>query len=203
MKQARWVDEIVEANEEYRSRITRERLPVDRLPGSRAIVTCMDPRVNLAAVGVAPFEPDGSLGSAVRVIRTLGGVFEERSLIVGIHLAGIREVALLMHTGCAGSIAWAKIDILAENMRNNVGEERFQQFQRELGEPLTERLRERLQAFPDPGEALRGQVARLRDEAFVPSDVQVHGLLLDITTGRVEVVVDGSESSPQSEARTS
>ena len=69
----------------------------------------MDPRINLNACGIEPFAPDGAGLSEVRVIRTIGGMAEDRSLIVGIHLAGIREIAFVMHTDCGNCLAKAEV----------------------------------------------------------------------------------------------
>ena len=89
----RWLDEIVEANETFRGRVDIERLPTAGEPCPYAVVTCMGPRVNLAAVGVPPFEANRESQSQIKVIRTLGGMADKRSLVVGIHLAGFKEVS--------------------------------------------------------------------------------------------------------------
>ena len=78
-----WITEIVEANAAFRDRIEVAKLPVKRAPG-RAVITCMDPRVNLRAIGVQPFFEDGGNDSTTRIIRTLGAIADERSLLVGI-----------------------------------------------------------------------------------------------------------------------
>ena len=83
----RWLDRLRERNDAFQRGIDIARLPVARSPGRFALVTCMDPRINLNAFGIEPFAPDGAGLSEVRVIRTIGGMAEDRSLIVGIHLA--------------------------------------------------------------------------------------------------------------------
>ena len=85
----KWVDKILKDNENFRKRIDVQLLPTIREPCPFAIITCMDPRVNLDSVGVLPFSKNGEIGSQVRIIRTLGGISENRSLVVGIFLGGM------------------------------------------------------------------------------------------------------------------
>jgi carbonic anhydrase len=96
-QQTTWIDDILAANSAFRERIVPDQLPTTRTPGP-AVITCMDPRVNLEAIGIPGFAKDGSNSSPVRVIRTLGAMADNRSLIVGIFLAGFREIVVLMHT---------------------------------------------------------------------------------------------------------
>ena len=58
----------------------------------------------------------GSTTSTVRVIRTIGGMAEERSLLVGIFLADISEIVLLMHTDCGCCLAYNNIDVIISRM---------------------------------------------------------------------------------------
>ena len=187
-----WMDQIREGNATFRGRIDPNKLPVARTPGSVAVITCMDPRVNLEALGIPGFSGDGEGVSSVRVIRTIGGMAEERSLVVGLFLAGIREIAVVMHTDCGCCLAYSKIDTIVENMRKRLTADQFEQYRAEVGEPFTENLRARLKAFEDPREAVQREVASIRALAYVPPDLTVHGLLYELASGRVEVVVDGT-----------
>ena len=191
--QPRWLDEVAKANEQFRARIAPDRLPVQRQPGSVAVITCMDPRVNLEALGVAQFGPQGESQSPVRVIRTLGGMAESRSLLVGMFLAGIREFALLAHTDCGCMLAHAKIDTIIANMEKRLEPGQLARVKAEVGEPFRDHLIEWLKAFSDPREAVRKEAAAVRALPFMPRDVPVHGLVYDLETGRVEVAVNGYE----------
>jgi carbonic anhydrase len=191
MTQASWLDSILAANDRFRGRVNPEKLPVQRRPGSVAVVTCMDPRVNLEALGVATFGADGESTSAVRVIRTVGGMVEPRSIVLACFLVGLREIAILTHTDCGASLARAKIDTIIANMQSSLGEVRLAEFRAQVGEPFRERLIEWLKAFTDPREAARREVAALKALPFAPPDLVVHGLVYDVATGGVEVVVNG------------
>jgi carbonic anhydrase len=190
--ESRWLDNILTANEQFRVRAKPEVMPVQRRPGSLAVVTCMDPRVNLDAIGVPQYTIEGELPlPVVRVIRTVGGMVEPRSIVVGCFLAGIREFAVLTHTDCGGSLAYSKIDTIIANMQQSLGEARFQAFRAQVGEPFRERLIDWLKAFTDPREAAQREVAALKALPFAPPDLIAHGLVYDVATGGVEVVVNG------------
>ena len=46
----------------------------------------------------------------------------------------------------------------------------------------------------DPREAARAEVASIRSLPFVPQRLVVHGLLYDLASGNIEVVVNGYEA---------
>lgn len=189
-----WLDEILEDNKKFREEINTEALPQERQPYPYGVVTCMDPRVNLAAVGVPPFRLTGEIQSQARVIRTLGGIADKRSLVVGIHLAGLKEIAVLMHTDCGCSLAYSKIDTIIENMQANLTPERWREFKKTVGEPIREKLREWLRAFQDPREAVTKEVEAIKSYPFVPENLIVHGLVYDLSSGKIEIVVNGYDS---------
>ena len=187
----RWLDAIAASNAEFRERIEPAKLPTQRSPGTVAVITCMDPRVNLEAIGIPPFTPEGEGHSSIRIIRTIGARAEERSLLIGLFLAGIREIAVLMHTDCGCCAAYDKMDVLVERLHQNVEPSRLKEFMDQVGEPFAKRLREWLKAFSDPYEAVRQEVDTIRSMPFAPRQLVVHGLVYDLAAGRIDVVVNG------------
>ena len=190
----RWLDEIVNASTEFRSRIDVDKLPVARTPG-QAIITCMDPRVNLESIGILPFLDSGEGTSSVRIIRTLGAMADDRSLIVGIYLAGFREIVILMHTDCGCCLAHSKVDVIADNMKNRLSPSVLAEFQSGIGEPFEDNLRHYLKAFQNPYDAVKTEIEHIRSLAFIPDDLILHGLVYDLTSGKVDVVINGYEQA--------
>jgi carbonic anhydrase len=188
-----WLHQIVQSNAQFTARIDTHYHPLKRESCPYAIITCMDPRVNLEAVGIPPFTHEGMVGSQVRIIRTLGAMSDHRSLVVGIHLAGFKEIALMMHTDCGGHLAYTHIEKLIENMRTNLSDTQFYEFTRMIGEPFTEKLIDWLKAFEDPGEAVKQEILRLKSQPFLPHSLVIHGLIYDLSTGAIEVVINGYE----------
>ena len=52
---------------------------------------------------------------------------------------------------------------------------------------------------PDPYEEVRQRVETFKNHPMVPKDVIAHGLMQDIFTGKVEVVVNGYEQAGKGE----
>lgn len=190
----RWLDTLLTANTQFCSRVQPGKLPTQRTPGTVAVITCMDPRLNLEAIGLPPFKPDGGGSSSVRVIRTIGAMAEARSLVIGIFLAGIQEIAVLMHTDCGCCAAFGQVGKIAERMEQTLEPERLQSFKATVGEPFPERLRVWLKAFADPYKAVQCEVAAIKALPFVPASLVVHGLVYELASGRIEVVVNGYQS---------
>lgn len=189
-----WLNTMLKENEKFQAKVRTDLLPTERQPCPYAVVTCMDPRVNLNAAGILPFEPTGEIRSQVRVIRTLGAIAEQRSLVVGIHLAGFKEIAVVMHTDCGCSLAYSKIDTLMQNMEANLSPEKWEKFKTFVGEPARDKLIEWLHAFEDPRRAVRKEVQAIKAHPFAPESLIVHGLVYDLSSGALEVVVNGYES---------
>lgn len=192
MTQMTWLDQIIAANTDFRSRIDIDQLPVARAPGS-AVITCMDPRVNLESIGIMPFSNSGAGTSSIRIIRTLGAMGDYRSLIVGIYLAGIREVVLLMHTDCGCCLAYSKIDTIIENMQSRLSSDSFEAFNTEIGEPFSDHLRDYLKAFQNPYDAVQTEIMHIKSLPFIPDDLILHGLVYELESGKIAVVVNGYE----------
>lgn len=188
---SRWLDAIQFENTQFRGRIDPDKLPVQRTPSSVGVITCMDPRVNLEAIGIPSFSETGENGSSIRVIRTIGAMAEPRSLMIGIFLAGIRELVIVMHTDCGCCLAFSKIDVIVSNMQNSLAPPQFQEFKNTIGEPFRENLRVWLKAFENPREAVKHEIAAIRSYPFIPQQLIIHGLLYELASGNIEVVVNG------------
>lgn len=186
-----WLDTLLEANAAFQQRLHVDKLPIQRQPYPAAIITCMDPRVNLEAFGISPFTAEGAAQSQVRVIRTVGAMSDSRSLIIGIHMAGFQEIALIAHTDCGGSLAFDRIDAIISHMQSTLRAEQWRSMQAHVGEPFRANLMQMLKVFQDPREAVKAEISALRQQPFIPDDLIVHGLPYDLATGRLDVVVNG------------
>ena len=186
-----WMHSLAIANQHFRANASRSQRPVARLPGERAVITCMDPRVNLAAIGVPPFDADGAQDCGVRIIRSLGARHELRSLAVAIHLAGIREILVLMHTDCGCALAHHKCNVIADSLRSRLDAGQLGLLTAELGGLEERELRIWLRSFSDVEAAVVDEVETIRSLSLVPADVVVHGAVYELDSGEVRVVVDG------------
>jgi carbonic anhydrase len=184
------LDEILEANAEYMKTPEAGRFSTSLTPGTRALIACMDPRSRIEALGAD--RPD-SEGRVVRLTLNAGGKLDFRSLFPYLFLANLKEFAFMTHTDCGLTKMYKDPDMVVERMRERLGEEQFVQARAIIGEPFKERLVNWLGGFPDPYEEVRQRVETFKNHPMVPKDVIAHGLLQDIFTGKVEVVVNGYE----------
>lgn len=172
------LDVLLEGNQAY---VAGEWDPADRdlvTPPSLhlAVVACMDTRHNVEKVL-------GLKHGDAKVVRNAGNLLDDgtlRSLVVAVHLLGVRRIAILGHTKCgmtlvgrgefriAKSIAATTEVPLHEAMRPD--------FQRWLG------------GFADAEENVRRSVQLIRSHPLMPKGLEVLGLLYDNETGKVRPV---------------
>lgn len=151
----------------------------------------MDPRVNLEAIGILPFSSAGEAQSQVRIIRTLGAIADDRSLLAGIHLAGFKEIAIVMHTDCGCCLAWSKITNILNHLQENLSRTQLCDLEKFIGDLNENNLRHWINAFEDPNRALKDQVLQIKQKPFVPASLIVHGLIYNLETTQIEVVING------------
>src|SRR5258708_24869427 len=186
------IDEILAHNERF---VQQSRLSViGHAPRKRmAVVTCMDCRL------VQMFEQALGLGRGdVIELRTAGATISKperagaandliRSLAGGIYLLGFREVAVIGHTQCG--LAHADQTILTASMQA-LGVDPQALIEKEaLGD--VQGLVTWLGAFDDVHVNVKEVANLIRSSPFLPK-IPVHGLVIDITTGKFELVDKGS-----------
>ena len=161
------MEHLLHANELYAESFTIGRLPASpRL--QLAILTCMDSRI----------DPDRILGlqeGDAHVIRNAGGRASDdaiRSLVVSYRLLGTREFLVIHHTDCGMQT------FTNERMRDDL--------LLDLGADVSD-----VDFLPinDPDETIRADVEAIRASPMIRSDINVHGFVYDVATGRLREVV--------------
>ena len=160
-------DELMEHNKDYARRFDLGYLqtpPIKKL----VILTCMDSRMDLEQLlGL-------SVGDA-HMIRNAGGLATDdaiRSLILSTHLLGTRAIAVIQHTQCG------LMSITDEEFRWRLSTE--------TGRDASHL---RFHAFRDIDQNISEQVQRIRENPFLPKQVEVRGYAYDVTTGALREVV--------------
>src|SRR2546430_11629624 len=179
------IDEILAYNEQF---VKENRLPIiGHTPRKRmAVVTCMDCRL------VQMFELALGLerGDVIE-LRTAGATISDperegglsdliRSLAGGIYLLGVREVAVIGHTQCG--LARADPNVLIASMQA-LGVD--PQLLIEKADPKSW-----IGAFDDVHVNVKEVVDIIRKSPFLPK-IPVHGLVIDVETGKLEMVERG------------
>src|SRR6202165_3585943 len=182
------IDEILDYNERF---LQKTQLPIiGHAPRKNlAVVTCMDCRL------VEMFEQALGLERGdVLELRTAGATISKpesedaandliRSLAGGIYLLGVREVAVIGHPQCG--LAHANPTALTASMQA-LGKDPQQLIQDE-GLEGTQGLVNWLGAFDDVHVNVREVVNVIRNSPYLPK-IPVHGLVIDIETGKLEMV---------------
>ncbi|MCA1813060.1 MAG: carbonic anhydrase [Halobacteriales archaeon] len=172
------LDELLKGNEQY---VSHGWSPSDRgldaPPAKRlAVVACMDTRHNVERVL-------GLEHGDAKVIRNAGNVVDDgtlRSLIVAVHLLGVRSICVMGHTKCGmtqvGRGEYRIARSIAQRTGVSLHEVMRPDFQRWLG------------GFTDPEQHVRDSMDLVRKHPYMPPDLEVVGLLYDNDTGRVRPV---------------
>ena len=182
------IDEILAHNERF---VQQNTLPIiGHAPRRRiAVVTCMDCRL------VQMFEQALGLERGdVLELRTAGATISKperasggsdliRSLAGGIYLLGVREVAVIGHTQCG--LAHANPTALTASMQALGVDPQALIEKEELGN--LQGLMNWLGAFDDVHVNVKEVVKIIRNSPYLPK-IPVHGLVIDINTGALEVV---------------
>lgn len=131
-----------------------------------AIVTCMDVRLDIAAVlGLRPGE--------AHILRNAGGVITDdtvRSLALSQRRLGTRDVAIVQHTDCG------------------LQKVREEEFRAELEAAGGVAPRFAIEAFADVDESVRESVRRARHSPFLVNGGEVRGFVYDVAGGRLREV---------------
>jgi carbonic anhydrase len=175
------LDRILEHNRAFvGGREARPLPPVETLP--LAVVACYDPRLDT----LIPESLGLAHGDAF-LFRTAGASLKPdgttlRSLALAVYMFGVRDVIVLGHTGCRMA-AFDTSGFIDAFRRRGVAREAFG----------AEDLRSWAGAIPDPRRGAAMSVENIRAAPFLPGDLSVAGLVLDDTTGALEVVVKPGE----------
>lgn len=132
-----------------------------------AILTCMDTRLGLHALGLEPQD--------AHMIRNAGGIVTDdalRSLLISHYLLGTTEVMVINHTDCG--------------LMKASEEEMHQQIESAAGLPPNSPVR--FHAFQDVEKNVREQLQKLASHSWVRSDLTIRGFVFDVQSGKLREV---------------
>ncbi|HEX4208516.1 MAG TPA: carbonic anhydrase [Ktedonobacteraceae bacterium] len=189
------LEEILQHNERFLQQPTPAH--VGHAPSKHtAVVTCMDCRL------VRLFEDAlGLQRGDVLELRTAGATISQperahanndliRSLAGGVYLLGVREVLVIGHTNCG--LSRSDPDALIASMRQlNVDPYKLIE-QEQLGD--INGLVRWLGTFENVQSNVCEVVEVIRHSPYLPSGLPVHGLVIDIDSGRLSVVYRDNRS---------
>ncbi len=151
------------------------------------VVTCMDSRL----VELLPHAMNLRNGD-VKLLKTAGAVVSHpfgsimRSILVAVYDLGAREICIVGHHGC-GMTGLNGGKILEKARARGIPEETIRILDHAGIKP-----KEWLVGFDRVEEAVRQSVDVVKHHPLLPADVVVNGLVIDPTTGQLDLLIDGS-----------
>lgn len=182
MKEMLAFNEEFVRNREYQSYVT------DKYPDKKiAILTCMDTRLT----ELLPKALNLRNGDA-KIIKNAGAILTQpfgsamRSLLIAIHDMDVQEVLVIGHHGCGMTNLDADA-MVKKFIDNGISEQAIMTL-----ESAGIKMSRFLQGFPTAEEGVRHSVDMIRRHPLVPAHIPVYGCVMDPTTGRIEVIIEGS-----------
>ena len=166
-------------NEGYKEYIT------NKYPDKKiAILSCMDTRLTAllpAALGIK--------NGDVKMIKNAGGVISHpfgsviRSLLVAIFELGVEEIMVIAHSDCGAC------HMHSEEMLEKMMSRCFNAVYIHMMSFCGVDFHSWLDGFEDTEKSVRGTVDFIVHHPLIPSDVKVHGFIIDSTTGELTRIV--------------
>jgi len=149
------------------------------------ILTCMDTRL----LELLPKAMNLKNGDA-KIIKNAGAVISHpfgsimRSLIVAIYELNAQEVCVIGHHDC-GMASLNADEIIKKMKEKGIADERIDMLNR-AGIDISQWLT----GFKSVEESVRNSVQIIRQHPLFPSDILVHGLIMEPETGKLELISD-------------
>ena len=176
------LSEVLQSNAQYAATFG-DKAKLALPPARRfAILTCMDARLD-------PAKYAGLAEGDAHVIRNAGGRASDdaiRSLVISYKLLGTREFFVIHHTDCGMQFFTNDVirGLLASSLET--AEITAQGF-RDVGKGPGSRAGEYIEwlTVKDAQQAVRDDVARIRNHPLVPRSMPVHGYIYDVKSGQL------------------
>ncbi|WP_102346514.1 beta-class carbonic anhydrase [Bacillus sp. Marseille-P3661] len=179
--------DILKHNDQFIGNKEYEKYQTTKYPNKKMVIlTCMDTRL----VELLPKAMDFGHGDA-KVIQNAGAILSHpfgsimRSILVAIYSLNANEVFVVGHRDC-GMTGLSAEPILDQAVAAGVTKDKIDVL-RHAGIDIDSWL----QGFSDVSESVEQSVSRIRNHPLFPKNVAVHGLIIDPSNGKLDVVVDG------------
>lgn len=181
--------EIVEFNKEFVDSKEYEKYKTTKYPEkSMVIVSCMDTRLT----ELLPKAMNLKNGDA-KIIKNAGGLVVHpfgsamRSILICVYEFDVKEVFIVGHYDCGVSTLDTN-RIIREMKEKGIEEKTLNTL---LNSGID--IKTWMHGFDCIEESVEKTVATVKNHPLLPTDVAVHGLIMNPETGKIDVVVDGFE----------
>ena len=182
------LSEILTYNQHFVETGEYEKYFTNKYPGRElAILSCMDARIiELLPNALGLKNGDAKLikNAGALVTHPWGSVM--RSLLVAVFELKVKEIMVIAHHDC-GMRGLNAEEFLQRAHDSNIPDDRIETL-RNAGIDLDGWLT----GFDDVEDSVRHTVELIRKHPLMPDNIAVHGLVIHPTTGKLNLIVDGS-----------
>lgn len=183
------LNDILEFNETFVKEKNYEEFITTKFPDKKIVIlTCMDTRL----VEMLPKAMNLKNGD-VKMVKSAGAVINHpfgavmRSIIVAVYELQAEEIYIIGHHDCGMSAI--EPNSVLEKMKSRGIEEQTIDTVKYSGVNLEQWL----YGFDDVTDSVRHSVSMVKNHPLMDRSVPVHGLVIDPTTGKLDLVIDGNE----------
>lgn len=178
------LEELLKYNCEFVEKKQYEAFISSKYPNKKiAIITCMDTRLTEllpAALGLKNGDAKMIKNAGAIISSPFGSVM--RSLIVAIYDLEVDEILIIGHSDCGMQSLDSKA-ILEKMKKRNISEEKI-----DLIKCCGVDFDVWLNGFDSVEESVKSTVNMIINHPLIPKDINVYGLIIDPTTGKIEGV---------------
>jgi carbonic anhydrase len=181
------ISEILEHNRSFVDRKEYEAFRTDQFPNKKLVVlTCMDTRLTELLPRAMGFR-----NGDVKLVKNAGAIVSHpfgsvmRSILLAIYELHAEEVVVVGHSGC-GMTGLSCERVLDKARARGISEEVLDTL-RHSGIDL----KQWLTGFAHVEDGVQQSVDMIRHHPLLPSDVAVHGMLMDSESGALKLIVEG------------
>lgn len=183
------LEEILKFNKEFVEKKEYEKYNTTKYPDKKiAILSCMDTRLT----ELLPKALDLKNGDA-KIIKNAGGTVIHpfgsamRSLLICVYEFDIKEIFIIGHYDC-GVSSMDPDKMIKKMIEKGIDVQTLDTLSR-----AGIKVKKWLHGFDCVEESVRESVTKVKNHPLMPSNVAIHGLIMDPLTGRLDVAVNGFE----------
>lgn len=185
------LEEILSFNKTFVENKEYEKYNTTKYPDKQiAILSCMDTRLT----ELLPKALNLKNGDA-KIIKNAGGTVIHpfgsamRSLLICVYEFDIKEIFIIGHYDC-GVSSMDTDKIIKEMIEKGIDIKTLDTLSR-----AGIKVKKWLHGFDCVQESVMESVSKVKNHPLMPSNVAIHGLIMDPVTGRIDVVINGFENS--------
>ncbi|MFV2048176.1 carbonic anhydrase [Metabacillus litoralis] len=184
------VDEILAHNEKFVADKEFEKFETTKFPEKKLVIlSCMDTRL----VELLPQAMNIRNGD-VKIVKSAGAIVAHpfgsimRSILVAVYELKADEICVVGHHDCGMSKLNSE-SFLSKAMERGVSSEKIETV-KYSGIDLDQWLK----GFEKVEDSVRDSVETIKNHPLLVENIPVHGLVIDPTTGKLDVIVNGYEN---------